>query len=560
MRKKILMILTMVLAMSAAQTARAQGIGIDLYNLTLDDNWAGGASTVISNVSGGTNITLPSRSRDGFDFAGWSKNADGSGTVYAAGSSYTVTMTETLYGKWSGGVIQTVGSLKYRVTSESYKTAELVGYEGDGPTGSFAIPASITLSGYDYDVTSIGENAFDGCTGMTSVSIGSGVATIGDEAFMNCTALEAFDVDGDNAAYKSVGGVLYSRDGSTLLAYPIAKSGTAYDIPDGVTNIKKSAFRSCTALTDITIPATVTTIDDYAFKGCTSLTAVVIPASVNCIGSEAFADCTSLATVYIYGSSIVIGSYAFIPNADGRKFYVYDEYNVGFTDDQRTNYYSGAFVEYDHSVTGVKAHQNPEATNENWFTFYHPAANVEIGETRFDVEIYKATLNGTNSVTLTKIEGNKIKAGNAVLVRLVKASSLDWDSSWDVAIGIETGSVDGDYSGNDLRGGSTVAAGYDAYTLAAKSGVMGFYKFAGAALDANKAHLEIAQSSPSPARGFIGFGDGDNTTGIETPPLTPPLEGAGSGCAWYSLDGRRLQGEPTAKGVYIVNGRKFIVK
>ena len=318
-----------------------------------------------------------------------------------------------------------------------------------------------------------------------------------------------------------------------------------------VTAIGVQAFKDCTGLTDITIPATVTTIEDRAFKGCSSLTAVVIPASVNHIGDAAFSECTSLATVYIYGEGLWIGYNAFIPNADSRKFYVWDEYTVGFTDDQRTSNYFGAFVEYDHGVDGVKAHQNPEATNEYWFTFYHPAANVEIGETKFDVDIYKATLNGMNSVTLTKIEGNKIKAGNAVLVRLVKASSLDWNSDRDVQIGIEPAEVEGDYSDNDLRGGATVADGMVAYTLAAKNGKMGFYKFVGASLDPNKVHLECPVAY---ARPFFGFEE-DGTTEIISSAPDPSFQ---KEWTWYDLSGRRVM--KPANGLYIMKGKKVVVK
>ena len=78
---------------------------------------------------------------------------------------------------------------------------------------------------------------------------------------------------------------------------------------------------------------------------------------------------------------------------------------------------------------------------------------------------------------------------------------------------------------------------------------------------AHRCWLEIPQTNGSNAarRLTIVFGDGD-TTGIQTSPLTSPLEGAGSGSAWYSLDGRQLTGTPKTKGIYVRQGKKYVVK
>ena len=111
-----------------------------------------------------------------------------------------------------------------------------------------------------------------------------------------------------------------------------------------------------------------------------------------------------------------------------------------------------------------------------------------------------------------------------------------------------------DFSDNDLKGGTTVTDGYDAYTLSRGNdgtGAVGFYKFSGS-LDGSKAHLEIKTSAG--ARSFIGFGD-DNTTGIELPALAED-----EAAEWYSLDGRRLSGKPAHKGIYVKNGQKIIIK
>jgi len=133
-------------------------------------------------------------------------------------------------------------------------------------TGAYTIPNS---------VTSIGDYAFYGRTGLTSVSIGNSVTSIGSSAFEDCTGL------------------------------------TSVSIPASVTTIGSSAFRGCTGLTTITIPNSVTSIGDNAFSGCTGLTSVSIGNSVTSIGSSAFYNCTGLASVSIPASVTTIGSSAF---------------------------------------------------------------------------------------------------------------------------------------------------------------------------------------------------------------------------------------------------------
>ena len=182
------------------------------------------------------------------------------------------------------------------------------------------------------------------------------------------------------------------------------------------------------------------------------------------------------------------------------------------------------------------------ANGNYWATFHSSVAGYQ---TSTGTTAYIATLaDGNTKVNLTEVEGGFIPAENAVILK---------SSSAAITLNRAATGTAFDFTTNSLLGGSTVADGYDAYTLAAVGGVMGFYKFTGAALDPNKAHLEILTSSPAPARGFIGFGE-DGTTGITTTDFKNTDD------TWYSLDGRRLSGQPTQKGVYVNNGRKVVVK
>ncbi len=161
-------------------------------------------------------------------------------------------------------------------------------------------------------VTSIGDSAFSDCSSLASVTIGNGVESIGDYAFYNCTSLASITVDENNANYSSDEyGVLFNKDKTTLIQYPIGNKRTAYAIPDSVKSIGDNAFYDCTSLASVTIPDSVTTIGDYAFRGCKSLVSVTIPDSVTTIGSEAFYNCTSLESVTIPDSVTTIGDSAF---------------------------------------------------------------------------------------------------------------------------------------------------------------------------------------------------------------------------------------------------------
>lgn len=122
---------------------------------------------------------------------------------------------------------------------------------------------SISIPG---SVKSIGESTFGGCSGLTSITIPNSVTSIGNRAFTNCTGL------------------------------------TAITIGNSVTNIGKYAFCSCKALTSITIPNSVTSIGEYAFSWCSALTSITIPKSVTNIESNAFFNCFNLKEFTIYAN------------------------------------------------------------------------------------------------------------------------------------------------------------------------------------------------------------------------------------------------------------------
>jgi hypothetical protein len=186
-------------------------------------------------------------------------------------------------------------------------------------------------------VASIADYAFEYCEYIETITIPSTVKSLGVNPFNSCDSLLSIDVSAKNNVYKSSDGVLYKKDGTSLIRYPSCKTDTTYQVPDTVTRIEDGAFSECenlehvvlsqnleylgeeafyycTSLESINIPDKVTEIKYMAFSCCDYLESVIIPDSVKTIGNYAFEYCGSLTTVSIPLSVTSIGKKAFIGN------------------------------------------------------------------------------------------------------------------------------------------------------------------------------------------------------------------------------------------------------
>ena len=153
-------------------------------------------------------------------------------------------------------------------------------------------------------VTSIGEFAFYGCSGLTSVTIPMSVTSIGSSAFGGCSSLTSVTVNSNAIASKA-----YSS--SQTLSGFFGPQVKEYVFGDGIGSIGSYACYNCTNLTSVTIPNSVTSIGNRAFSGCSGLTSFTIPQTVTSIGSSAFSYCSGLTSVTIPENLTTIGSNVF---------------------------------------------------------------------------------------------------------------------------------------------------------------------------------------------------------------------------------------------------------
>ncbi len=257
---------------------------------------AGGTYTTFSNEStySNTKITLSAETNIGYTWLGWFdgdvKVSDGASQDYTFVTPY---YPKTFTAKWE------VKEEMLPFTFSSTKTVCTITGVIDKAVLSLVIPDS---------VTSIGSSAFIGCSGLTSITVADGNTKYHSKD--NClieTESKILILGCKNSTIPTDGSVTsignYAFYGCTGL--------TSIVIPDSVTSIGAYAFSGCSGLTSVTIGNSVTSIGSYAFYYCTGLTSVTIGNSVTSIGDYAFYNCSGLTSIVIPGSVTSIGSWAF---------------------------------------------------------------------------------------------------------------------------------------------------------------------------------------------------------------------------------------------------------
>ena len=182
-----------------------------------------------------------------------------------------------------------------------------------GMSGAYVIPEGVTSIGDQAfshcsglnsvtipdSVIRIGYWAFWGCSGLATMEIAAGVTSIGESAFHACSGLTSISVDPANPNFMSSNGVLFNRDRTSLIQFPLGRSG-AYAVPVAVTNIGYEAFAGSSGLTQVTIPSSVTSIGGSAFWNCSSLTSAVFAGDAPSMDWGVFYAAANDFTVYFF--------------------------------------------------------------------------------------------------------------------------------------------------------------------------------------------------------------------------------------------------------------------
>lgn len=161
-------------------------------------------------------------------------------------------------------------------------------------------------------VKAIKDYAFSRCKALSSITIPASVVSIGNGVFSTCSNLRTIKVDNNSKHYSSdTNGVLFSKDKTTLVQYPIGRTETSYSIPNSVTLIGWNAFSSSENLINVTIPNSVRIIKFGAFQYCANISKIVIPEGVVSIENAVFQGCPHLKSVTLPDSVTSIGGLAF---------------------------------------------------------------------------------------------------------------------------------------------------------------------------------------------------------------------------------------------------------
>ena len=284
------------------------------------------------------------------------------------------------------------------------------------------------------NVTSISASAFQDCSALTSLTIPNSVTSIGGSAFSGCSALTSLTIP---ASVTSIGLLAFSfcsglssiivEDGNTVyysrnnaIIETVSNSLIAgcqnTTIPNDVTSID-GAFAGCTGLTSITIPASVTSIRGGAFRGCSGLTSISIPSSVSLIDLLSFAGCTSLVSVTIGSGLTEISSYSFAGCSNVTDVYCYAE-----------------------SVPAIRRHRLDWEENEYYLfgqrmnntTLHVPAGSVDayIANSKWK-DNFKEIVGFTGSVKLNKSKATVEKGKTMTLKATITLpeKSVTWKSS-----------------------------------------------------------------------------------------------------------------------------------
>ena len=469
-----------------------------------------------------------------------------------------------------------VEGIYYNILSKEDRTVEVTYRESYIEySGNVVIPANVTYEGTTYSVTTIGNDAFNSCWYITSITIPNSVTTIGDGAFNSCIGLTSITIP--NSVTTIGDGAFYYCDGITSIT--VDKNNPVYDsrnncnaiietasntllwgfqntiIPNSVTTIKEFAFGTCRGLTSIEIPNSVTTIERNAFECCYDLKNVTIGNSVTTIEICAFNLCslTSVTSLIPADKLFSIDNSVF-NGVDKNACTLYVPYGA------KETYASTADWNEFKNIVELPSTETFDLTVSaaNYATLYLDF-NATIPQ---GVEVYTASTVDGDRLMMQEVTGT-LPANTGVIVR-AEQGTYTFEQTFEKVDAIKSnllrGSVEDVYI--------TPAKDAKYYVLSMKDGIVGMYEDAlsGGTFknNANKAYLvlgeknlgiydeEVDTENPGMQLSNSYYFDFSGTTAIG--PVVNEVEDN----IYYDLSGRRVE-NPT-RGIYILNGKKVFIK
>ena len=218
----------------------------------------------------------------------------------------------------SSAMAEVIDGLRY-VLDPVKKTATLLPKMEGKYSGDIIIPEKVKGNdGVEYVVTSLGASCFEGCSGLTSITIPSSVTSLSDFCFSGCRGLTSITIP---SSITSLG----------KECFYVCAALTSITIPSSVTSLGASCFWECRGLTSITIPSSVTSLGENCFAYCTSLTSITIPSSIISFSWGCFYGCSGLETVYFKGKKCN-SNYAYLKIPTISIIMVPTEYLQGYKD------------------------------------------------------------------------------------------------------------------------------------------------------------------------------------------------------------------------------------
>ena len=426
------------------------------------------------------------------------------------------------------------------------------------------MPSNTKIEIIKEGTTEIADSAFKDCSGLISVTIPNSVTNIGVSAFESCLGL------------------------------------TSITIPNSVMNIGYSAFENCSCLTSVTIGNSVTDIGDSAFKGCSGLSSVTIPNSVTSIGMKAFWYCTGLTSIICMAStpptlgiSDIRGSKVH-PFPESSTFYVPSNYYAQYKAAYRwsginhetyidvqaipTTYTltDGNIFDNSLQLDGCEISYTRTFNNTSWQALYIPfSLNFNDWKDNFEIAYINGVRqldkddNGTIDETIMDVI--KIKSGSTTpnmpyLIKAKKTGEKTFSVSNATLYPAEENSVDcsttiakytftGTY--NTITSATMIANNYygmgggELVQSDGSNDLMPYRWYMN--VESRNSSYNASNAAKTITINVIGDEE-EMTTGIRQLQIT------NDELTVYDLNGRQVNENNLKPGIYVKNGKKFVVK